>query len=49
LGYLGNDKDKMAYDQCRRQGLPLTSSLMESVVKQVNNRVKGTEKFNRAG
>ena len=35
----------MRYDAYRKQGLPLTSSLMESVVKQVNQRVKGTEKF----
>ena len=43
--YLHNQQDKMRYDVYRRQGLPLTSSLMESVVKQVNRRVKGTEKF----
>jgi len=45
LTYLRNQQDKMRYDVYRRQGLPLTSSLMESVVKQVNLRVKGTEKF----
>jgi hypothetical protein len=45
LTYLGNQQDKMHYDAYRRQGLPITSSLMESVVKQVNRRVKGTEKF----
>jgi hypothetical protein len=45
LTYLGNQQDKMRYDDYRRQGLPITSSLMESVVKQVNRRVKGTEKF----
>jgi hypothetical protein len=45
LTYLSNHQDKMKYDEYRRQGLPLTSSLMESVVKQVNRRVKGTEKF----
>jgi hypothetical protein len=43
--YLRNQQDKMRYDEYRRQGLPITSSLMESVVKQVNRRVKGTEKF----
>jgi hypothetical protein len=43
--YLGNHQDKMRYDEYRRQGLPLTSSLMESVVKEVSRRVKGTEKF----
>jgi hypothetical protein len=45
LTYLRNQQDKMHYDAYRRQGLPITSSLMESVVKQVNRRVKGTEKF----
>jgi hypothetical protein len=45
LTYLHNQQDKMRYDEYRRQGLPITSSLMESVVKQVNRRVKGTEKF----
>lgn len=45
LTYLRNQHDKMHYDEYRRQGLPITSSLMESVVKQVNRRVKGTEKF----
>jgi len=45
LTYLGNQQDKMRYDEYRRQGLPITSSLMESVVKQINRRVKGTEKF----
>jgi hypothetical protein len=45
LTYLGNQQDKMRYDAYRRQGLPITSSLMESAVKQINRRVKGTEKF----
>jgi hypothetical protein len=45
LTYLRNQRDKMRYDEYRRQGLPITSRLMESVVKQVNRRVKGTEKF----
>jgi hypothetical protein len=45
LTYLSNHRDKMKYDEYRRQGLPITSSLMESVVKQINQRVKGTEKF----
>ena len=45
LTYLRDQQGKRQYDAYRRQGLPLTSSLMESVVKQVNQRVKGTEKF----
>jgi hypothetical protein len=45
LTYLRNHPEKMRSDAYRRQGRPLTSRLMESVVKQVNRRVKGTEKF----
>jgi hypothetical protein len=45
LGYLRNHADKMKYDEYRKEGLPITSSLMESVVKQMNQRVKGSEKF----
>jgi hypothetical protein len=45
LTYLSNHQDKMHYDEYRRQGLPITSSHVESVVKQINQRVKGTEKF----
>jgi len=45
LTYLRNHQDKMRYDAYRRQGLPITSSLMESMVKQIGQRVKGTEKF----
>lgn len=45
LTYLQNHKDKMRYDAYRREGLPITSSLMESLMKQINQRVKGTEKF----
>jgi hypothetical protein len=45
LTYLRNQHDKMHYDDYRRLGLPITSSLMESMVKQIGRRVKGTEKF----
>lgn len=45
LTYLQNHQDKMKYAEYRRAGLPITSSLMESAVKQINMRVKGTEKF----
>jgi len=43
--YYSNQRSKMDYPEYRRQGFPLTSSLMESTVKQVNRRVKGSEKF----
>jgi hypothetical protein len=45
LKYLQNHKDKMRYPKYRRLGLPITSSYVESAVKQFNQRVKGTEKF----
>jgi hypothetical protein len=45
LTYLRNNQERMRYADYRRQGLPLTSSYVESAVKQINYRVKGTEKF----
>jgi hypothetical protein len=45
LAYLEHHQDKMKYDEYRKAGLPITSSLMESAVKQINQRVKGSEKF----
>ncbi|OWK44281.1 hypothetical protein FRUB_02213 [Fimbriiglobus ruber] len=45
LGDLQNHCDKMKYDEYRKAGLPITSSYVESAVKQFNQRVKGTEKF----
>jgi hypothetical protein len=45
LTYLSNHQDKMRYDEYRKQGLPLMSSHVESTVKQINYRLKGTEKF----
>lgn len=43
--YLTNNADKMDYPRYRRDGLPTTSGLIESQVKEVNARVKGSEKF----
>jgi hypothetical protein len=45
LTYLENNRSRMRYDEYRRQGLPITSSYVESAVKQLNQRAKGTEKF----
>jgi len=45
LSYLGNNQGRMRYDEYRRDGLPITSSYVESAVKQFNQRAKGTEKF----
>jgi hypothetical protein len=45
LGYVDRNKDKMDYPSYRREGLPISSSMIESLIKQVSRRVKGTEKF----
>jgi hypothetical protein len=45
LRYLTNNRERMDYPRYRRLGLPVTSALMESMVKEVNYRVKGTEMF----
>ena len=43
--YLENNLTRVDYPRYRRLGLPVTSTLMESLVKEFNLRVKGTEKF----
>jgi hypothetical protein len=43
--YLTNNRERMDYPRYRREGLPTTSALMESLVKEINYRVKGTEMF----
>lgn len=45
LGYVENNRGRMNYPEYRRQGLPVSSAPVESVMKQVNRRMKGTEKF----
>ena len=45
LRYLTNQQSRMRYDVYRRDGLPITSSHIESTIKQINRRVKGSEKF----
>ena len=45
LRYLTNQQSRMHYAEYRRQGLPITSSYIESTIKQINRRMKGTEKF----
>ena len=45
LVYYENHQSRMNYPEYRRQGLPLTSSQIESTIKQINCRVKGSEKF----
>jgi hypothetical protein len=35
----------MQHDEYRRQGLPIMTSAVESVIKMINRRVKGSERF----
>jgi len=43
--YLTNNQARMDYPRYRAAGLPVTSAHMESLVKEINHRVKGTEMF----
>jgi len=43
--YLENNRSRMNYPEYRKAGLPVTTAWMESLVKEVNYRVKGTEMF----
>lgn len=45
LGYVENNRTRMNYPEYRRLGLPISSAPVESTIKQINRRVKGTEKF----
>jgi hypothetical protein len=45
LSYLRNNAGRMDYPRYRREGLPTTSSLVESLVGEFNARVKGKQKF----
>jgi hypothetical protein len=45
IGYVANNRDKMDYPRYRKLGLPVSSASVESTIKQVNRRVKGSEKF----
>jgi hypothetical protein len=50
LSYLSNNAARMDYPRYRRLGLPTTSSLVESLVGEVNGRVKSKQKYwNRPG
>lgn len=45
ITYLKNNRGRMKYPEYRQQGLPVTTAWMESLVKEMNYRVKGTEMF----
>jgi hypothetical protein len=45
LTYFENNASHMNYPAYRQQGLPVTSAHIESTVKLINRRIKGSEKF----
>jgi len=45
LRSLRNNADRMRYDDYRRLGLPIMTCAVESMIKQINRRVQGSEKF----
>lgn len=45
IGYFEHNQPRMDYPRYRQAGLPVTSGRVESLIKQFNRRVKGTEKF----
>jgi hypothetical protein len=45
LGYVGNNRTRTDSPRYRQLGLPISSAPVESTIKQVNRRMKGTEKF----
>lgn len=45
LVYVTNNRERMDYREYRRLGLPISSAPIESTIKQINRRVKGSEKF----
>lgn len=45
LTYFQNQQSRMDYPTYRKLGLPITSSHMESTIRELNYRIKGTEKF----
>lgn len=45
LTYFTNNASHMDYPEYRQNGLPITSSHIESTVKLINRRIKGSEKF----
>jgi hypothetical protein len=44
IGYLEHNQPRMDYPRYRRPGLPVMSGRVESLMKQFDRRVKGTEK-----
>jgi hypothetical protein len=49
MQYVERNRQRMDYPRYRRLGLPVSSALVESLIKQINQRVKGTEQFWNTG
>lgn len=45
ITYVTNNRQRMDYPEYRRLGLPISSAPVESTIKQINRRLKGSEKF----
>jgi hypothetical protein len=45
LTYVSNNRSRMNYPKYRCLGLPVSSAPVESTIKQINRRIKGSEKF----
>lgn len=45
IGDLENNQERMKYPEYRQAGMPVTTAWMESLVKEMNYRVKGSEMF----
>jgi hypothetical protein len=45
LTYVTNNRERMDYPEYRRLGLPIRSAPVESTIKQINRRIKGSETF----
>jgi len=45
INYVRVNQNRMNYPKMRRLGLPVSSCNVESLIKQVNQRVKASDKF----
>lgn len=45
MTYVRNNRERMDYPRYRRLGLPISSAVVESTIKLINRRIKGSEKF----
>lgn len=43
--FVDANRERMDYPEYRRLGLPVSSAPVESTIKQINRRLKGSEKF----